>query len=124
MDGLDASLFSDFTALKSRNGNVKATISLGGWTFTDNGTITQPVFSSMVSSSSNRQKFITNLFAFLLHFGFDGVDFDWEYPGAPDRGGQKEDGVNYTEFLKELQTAIAGQPKKYEVSFTAPTSYW
>ncbi|GME43871.1 Glycosyl hydrolases family 18 [Neofusicoccum parvum] len=124
MEGVDASLFSDFTALKKRNSGLKATISLGGWSFNDNDTSTQPVFSNMVSSASNRQKFINNLFSFMRHYGFDGVDFDWEYPGAPDRGGHDDDGVNYTQFMKELQEAIAKQTEKYEVSFTAPTSYW
>ncbi|KAK0647937.1 Killer toxin subunits alpha/beta [Lasiodiplodia hormozganensis] len=124
MEGVDAKLFSDFTALKKRNSGLKATISLGGWSFNDNDTSTQPVFSDLVSSSSNRQKFINNLFSFMRHYGFDGVDFDWEYPGAPDRGGHDEDGENYTLLMKELKDAIAKQPEDYEVSFTAPTSYW
>jgi GH18 family chitinase len=47
-----------------------------------------------------------------------------EYPGADDRGGEPEDGVNFTLLLKELQEAIKKQPMKYIVSFTAPTSYW
>ena len=48
----------------------------------------------------------------------------WEYPGAGDRGGHEDDGVNFTTFLAELQDAIGSGPKKYLVSFTAPTSYW
>lgn len=52
-------------------------VALGGWTFNDNGTATQPVFSDMVSTQANRQKFIQNLFSFLREFAFDGVDFDW-----------------------------------------------
>lgn len=32
--------------------------------------------------------------------------------------------MNFSTFLKELKDAIAGQSTKYEVSFTAPTSYW
>jgi len=47
-----------------------------------------------------------------------------EYPGAPDRGGNANDGANFAEFLKELRDAIAQQPVQYIVSFTAPTSYW
>jgi chitinase len=77
MDDLPLSLFSDLTALKSRNRGLKAIISLGGWTFNDNGTSTQPVFSDMVSSAGNRKKFIDNLFSFMKHYGFDGVDIDW-----------------------------------------------
>ena len=47
-----------------------------------------------------------------------------EYPGADDRGGRPEDGINFTQFLKELREAIAKQPIQYVVSFTIPTSYW
>jgi chitinase len=115
-------------------------VALGGWTFNDNGTATQPVFSEMVSSPANRQKFIANLLSFFREFAFDGVDFDWvspiwpalrsmltamqEYPGAPDRGGTPQDAANFAVFLKELREAIAAQPVPYVVSFTIPTSYW
>lgn len=124
MDNLSPDLFSDLTSLKSQNSALKTVVALGGWTFNDNGTATQPVFSDMVSSDTNRQMFITNLLSFLRQYAFDGVDFDWEYPGASDRGGKPEDGINFTQFLKELQAAIAKEPTKYIVSFTAPTSYW
>jgi len=32
----------------------------------------------MVSTTAKRAKFIDNLFSFLMQYGFDGVDFDWE----------------------------------------------
>ncbi|KAI9876312.1 MAG: hypothetical protein M1830_006786 [Pleopsidium flavum] len=124
MDSLPSSLFNDLTTLKSQNSALKAIVAIGGWTFNDNGTATQPVFSDMVSSSDNRQIFISNLLSFLRQYAFDGVDFDWEYPGASDRGGKPEDGINFTQFLKELQAAISKGPTKYIVSFTAPTSFW
>jgi len=78
MDDLKASLFSDLTDVKSQNPDLKAIVALGGWTFNDNGTATQPVFSDMVSSSANRATFINNLFSFMREYAFDGVDFDWE----------------------------------------------
>ena len=77
MDDLPNSLFSDLTAMKKRNSGLKCMIALGGWTFNDDGTPTQPVFSDMVSSQANRAKFITNLFSFMREYAFDGVDFDW-----------------------------------------------
>ncbi|KAI4285352.1 MAG: hypothetical protein L6R38_000708 [Xanthoria sp. 2 TBL-2021] len=128
MDNAPSSLFSDLTDLKKKNSGLKAVIALGGWTFNDNGTATQPVFSNMVSSAGNRAKFIINLLGFLREYAFDGVDFDWEYPGAllvqPDRGGHPDDGKKFTVFLSELKDAIGQQPAPYEVSFTVPTSYW
>ncbi|KAL9030617.1 MAG: hypothetical protein Q9196_001284 [Gyalolechia fulgens] len=124
MDNAPASLFSDLTDLKKKNSGLKAVIALGGWTFNDPGTPTQPVFSNMVSSAGNRATFITNLLSFMREYAFDGVDFDWEYPGAPDRGGHPDDGKKFTIFLRELKDAIGKQPTPYEVSFTVPTSYW
>ena len=77
MDNQQESLFSDLTDLKKKNRALKTVVALGGWTFTDNGTEFQSVFSSMVSSASNRAKFISNLLSFLRENAFDGVDFDW-----------------------------------------------
>ena len=77
MDNQQESLFSDLTDLKKKNHALKTVVALGGWTFTDNGTEFQSVFSSMVSSASNRVKFISNLLSFLRENAFDGVDFDW-----------------------------------------------
>ncbi|GME35753.1 Chitin-binding type 1 protein [Neofusicoccum parvum] len=123
MDGLPYELFTDFTNLKKKNPGLKTVVALGGWTFNDPGP-TQKVFSDMVSTKENRARFIENLFSFMRQYAFDGVDFDWEYPGADDRGGVPDDGKNFVTFLKELDAENNKQPMKYIVSFTAPTSYW
>ena len=52
------------------------------------------------------------------------LDFDWEYPGADDRGGSDGDGENYTALMKELRAAIDASGKEYIITFTAPSSYW
>jgi len=75
---IDGDILTQILTMKSQNPNVKMMISLGGWSFTDNGTDTQPVYSDMVSTTAKRAKFIDNLFSFLMQYGFDGVDFDWE----------------------------------------------
>ncbi|KAK2597436.1 hypothetical protein QQS21_005984 [Conoideocrella luteorostrata] len=123
MDGLPDKLFTDFTSLKKKNPGLKTIIAVGGWTHNDPGPL-QKVFSNMVSTKENRSRFIKNLLSFLRMNAFDGVDFDWEYPGADDRGGVPEDGENFTKFLKELEDENKKQPNKYIVSFTAPTSFW
>lgn len=131
MPGTDASTFSDFTALKSRNPNVVMGVSVGGWTFNDNFTSTQPVFSDMVSTKDKRATFIGKLVSFMTHYGFDAVDLDWEYPGAPDRqppgrsdDEAKVDGTNYVLLLQEMRAAFDKQQRPLKISFTAPTSYW
>jgi len=50
-----------------------------------------------------------------------GVDIDWEYPGAPDRGGVNADTENYVTLLKEMRAAWGS---KYGISATLPSSYW
>ena len=53
-------------------------------------------------------------------YGFDGVDLDWEYPGADDRGGKSQDTANYVSLAAELRAAFG---RKYGISMTLPTSY-
>lgn len=87
---------------------------------------TQPVFHDIVSNSGNRAKFISNVLVFIDHYGFDAVDIDWEYPGAPDRGGSGDttDGDNYVLLMQEMKLAFELSLRKLYLSFTAPTSYW
>jgi len=120
MDANAASLYSRFTALKSKRSGLQAWISVGGWSFTDPGS-TQKAFSVMTSSQGNRAAFISGLLKFMNTYGFDGVDLDWEYPGADDRGGVAADTANYVSFAQELKAAFGS---KYGISMTLPTSFW
>jgi chitinase len=105
MDGPSGELFGRFTALKDSHSGLQTWISVGGWSFTDPGP-TRSSFSDMTSSSGNRQMFITGLISFMNHYGFDGVDLDWEYPQADDRGGITADTENYVALVKELRAAL------------------
>ncbi|KAI8631028.1 carbohydrate-binding module family 18 [Xylariaceae sp. FL1651] len=124
MDGVDETVLQDFTSIKRKNSGLKTVVSIGGWTFSDNGTATQPLFGEICSSAANRATFIGNLLDFMRQYAFDGVDFDWEYPGASDRGGHPDDGKNFVTLLKELRQAFDKEPVPYSIAFTAPTSYW
>lgn len=53
-----------------------------------------------------------------------GIDIDWEYPGAPDRGGQKADTANFVSLLQTLRSTFNASPRTLGISFTAPSSYW
>lgn len=121
-DGItdDSQILRQLVSLKTRNPHLNVMVSLGGWGFSSPGKW-QAVFRNMVSTKQTRIKFIHNLTGFLTEYGFDGVDFDWQYPGAAERGGNPKDGANYAKLLQELQ---ATSQSRWLVSFTTPTSYW
>ncbi|KAI1381148.1 family 18 glycosyl hydrolase [Hypoxylon crocopeplum] len=127
IDGTDISIFQAITNLKQQAPGLKIWLSLGGWTYSDNGTDTQPVWGDLTSTTANRAQFIDNLVQFMLTWGFDGVDLDWEYPGASDRGGHDSDTANYVLLMQDLRTRFDLQATAnggWGLSFTAPTSYW
>lgn len=74
-------LFQQTTALKSMKSglgqSLEVWISIGGWTFSNNGTDTQAVFGDIANSETKRKAFANSLVAFMTRYGFDGVDLDW-----------------------------------------------
>jgi chitinase len=111
--------FDEFKAISG----VKRILSFGGWSFsTDYDTF--PIFRQGVTPAQ-RQTFANNVASFIVDQGLDGVDFDWEYPGAPDipgvPPGSAEDGPNYLAFLKLVRAAL---PADMSIGIAAPASYW
>ncbi|RKK65966.1 hypothetical protein BFJ69_g15824 [Fusarium oxysporum] len=102
---------------------AKKILAFGGWAFSNEGTGTG-LFRKAVSPG-NRQAFADRVVRFAIDNRLDGLDFDWEYPGATDiegsDPGQKDDGDNYYEFLKLVREKL---PKDKSVSIAAPASYW
>ena len=74
----------------------------------------------MVSNEQSRKTFVESCLVFLKNFNFDGLDFDWEYPGA--RGGKPEDKQNYILLLKELKEAF--KPKGYLLTAAVSAGKW
>ncbi|RAL14681.1 bacteriodes thetaiotaomicron symbiotic chitinase [Aspergillus homomorphus CBS 101889] len=111
----DREYWSKFTALKQKKSSLKTYISVGGW---DLG---GKVFSDMVRFPGGRKAFIDSAIAMMSEYGFDGIDIDWEYPAAEDRGGAARDTGNLVTFLSELKTAVGSD---YGVTCTLPSSYW
>lgn len=113
--------FDKMVAMDSKG--VKKILSFGGWSFSTDYD-TAPIFGSGVSSA-NREMFATNVVQFLKDNSLDGLDFDWEYPGATDIPdsvpGSPEDGANYLSFLESVKSKL---PSGKTVSIALPASYW
>ncbi|RYO82101.1 hypothetical protein DL762_006788 [Monosporascus cannonballus] len=117
-DTLSSYQFGEFKRIR----NAKRILSFGGWdfsTFPD----TYYIFRNGVKPA-NRLKMATNIANFIKKHDLDGVDIDWEYPGAPDLPefdpGKAEDGPNYLAFLAVLKNLLPGKT----VAIAAPASYW
>ncbi|KAK3325107.1 glycoside hydrolase superfamily [Apodospora peruviana] len=123
MDDTSAALYSRFTALKKKAPGLQTWISVGGWSFNDETNVpnTRTAFSDMVSTAANRATFIASLTHFMSAYGFDGIDLDWEYPGADDRGGRKEDRANFVALLRDMRAAWGS---RFGITATLPSSYW
>lgn len=110
-----------FDMLKGMSG-IKRIVSFGGWAFSTEAP-TYTIFRDGVTSKQ-REIFANAVVAFVHEHGLDGVDFDWEYPSAPDipgiPPGVKAEGENYLEFLKVVKSRLPDQT----VSIAAPASYW
>ncbi|KAI1465659.1 glycoside hydrolase family 18 protein [Daldinia caldariorum] len=113
--------WDDFKKLNASG--IKVILSLGGW-----GDSTDPATYDILRatmSTNGRETFTNNVAKFANDEGLDGIDIDWEYPGAPDipgiPPGQKEDGENYLAMLKMLRSKL---DKSKTLSIAAPASYW
>ncbi|KAK8110220.1 uncharacterized protein PG998_006677 [Apiospora kogelbergensis] len=122
---VDVSKVQDqFDGFKKLDFGAKKIVSFGGWAFSNDGP-TYAVFRAMVASEVNRQKAARNLIRFMTDNNLDGLDFDWEYPGATDidgtPGGTPDEGENYLKFLKTVRNSM---PQGKSLSIAAPTSFW
>ncbi|KAL6834323.1 glycoside hydrolase family 18 protein [Trichoderma sp. SZMC 28015] len=103
--------------------DVKKIVSFGGWGFST-GVASYEVLRKAMSPES-RDRFVSNIVSFVKEANIDGIDLDWEYPGAPDipgiPAGLPSDTRNYLDTLRALRKAL---PAKYSVSIAVPASYW
>ncbi|KAL4745304.1 hypothetical protein BDW72DRAFT_211523 [Aspergillus terricola var. indicus] len=100
----------------------KKILSFGGWDFSTNPA-TYQIFRQGVKPA-NRLQMATNIASFINANRLDGVDLDWEYPGAPDIPGippaDEDDGENYLAFLVILKNLLQGK----SLSIAAASSYY
>eukprot|EP01121_Diplochlamys_sp_Union-15-3_P009201 TRINITY_DN2493_c0_g1_i4.p1 TRINITY_DN2493_c0_g1~~TRINITY_DN2493_c0_g1_i4.p1 ORF type:complete len:242 (+),score=26.84 TRINITY_DN2493_c0_g1_i4:27-752(+) len=108
--GQSDTMFKRMMAIKDKYSHLKVLISLGGWSW---GPIDAcPIFSAMAASPEARAKFVNQSVSFARVFKFDGIDVDWEYPAALDRGCKKEDTQNFEYLISELRSEIDKEAQK------------
>ncbi|RAK98563.1 uncharacterized protein BO80DRAFT_466986 [Aspergillus ibericus CBS 121593] len=119
-DSSYGSQVAEIASLKDTHLGLRVSISVGGWDFNDGSTASY--FSDMASTSANRKTFIDSVVNYLIKYGLDGIDLDWEYPVASDRSGVPADKENYVSLVKEMNEAFAEYD--FDLTITLPCSYW
>ncbi|KAM0793727.1 hypothetical protein ACM66B_001151 [Microbotryomycetes sp. NB124-2] len=87
---------------KAKAGGSKALFSIGGWTDSND-------FTHLMAKADTRKDFVNTIKAAVDKDGWDGVDLDWEYPGAAGATQDfdlKNDLPNYQEFFQALRAAL------------------
>jgi chitinase len=100
--------FYQLTKLKQQYPHLKTLISVGGWTWSEK-------FSDVALTEQSRTIFAESCLQFILKYGFDGVDLDWEYPvsgGEADNIHRSEDKQNYTLLIKKIRETFDAQSAK------------
>jgi chitinase len=111
----DSTNFRNLNKLKLINPDLKITISIGGWAWSN-------YFSDAVLTPTSRALFAKTSVDIIRQYNLDGVDVDWEYPGqlGEDNIFRPEDKQNYTLMFKaireELDKLTIETGKKYPLT--------
>jgi chitinase len=102
---IDLTNFSKLSSLKNVYPNLKTLISVGGWSWSGK-------FSDVALTDASRTIFADSCVTFILKYGFDGIDLDWEYPvsgGLASNVKRPEDKQNFTLLLQKLREKLDAQ---------------
>nr|CAD7256216.1 unnamed protein product [Timema shepardi]CAD7574969.1 unnamed protein product [Timema californicum] len=94
-DNWGKNAFGHFNNLTNTNPTAKTLVAIGGW---NEGS---EKYSAVMNDDTLRATFVDNVVNFVIKYGFDGFDLDWEYPGL--RGGASTDKEAFSKLLKELR---------------------
>ncbi|MEB3190360.1 MAG: glycosyl hydrolase family 18 protein [Snowella sp.] len=115
--------FAELKTLKTANPQLSNMLSIGGWT------LSSP-FSDVALTDASRKKFATSAVNFIVKYGFDGIDLDWEYPvggGLSGNVNRPEDKHNYTLLVSELRSQLNVQKTKdgktYQLTIASPAGF-
>ena len=75
-------------------------------------------FSQMAKDPAKRQIFLDSIIPFVKKYGFEGVDMDWEYPGARDTVDEDGDKENFSVLVEMMAELL----HEHNILFTAALS--
>ncbi|MFT4146149.1 MAG: glycosyl hydrolase family 18 protein [Mobilitalea sp.] len=121
---IDAANIKQLNKLKLINPKLKTIISIGGWSWSAR-------FSDAALTEESRNIFADSSIDFIVKYGFDGIDIDWEYPvsgGLSTNIKRPEDKRNFTLLLKTLREKLDKQEvldgKEYKLTFAGAAGSW
>ncbi len=121
---VDAANLVKLAALKQSHPDLKLLIAVGGWSWSAR-------FSDAALTDESRTVFADSCVDFIVKYGLDGVDIDWEYPvsgGLTTNIRRPEDKYNFTLLMQKLRdklnTRSAIDGKDYLLSFAGAAGDW
>ena len=100
----------------TEDAGVSYMASIGGWNNSEEG-----VFEAATATDAGVDKLANSMLAFMLEWGFDGIDVDWEYP---DTDAEK---TQFTKLMQSLRSKLDAQGKKddkyYQLSAAVTTNH-
>ena len=94
--------------MKQSKPSLKTLLAIGGYKDSKSGN----KYSVMMASPTHRATFVTSVVQFLQQHGFDGCDFDYEFPTAADK-------PHFSALLTELKAALQPQGLMLTAAVTA-----
>lgn len=121
---VDVSNIMKLNELKKTNPNLKTLIAVGGWSWSGR-------FSDAALTQESRNVFADSCVDFIVKYGFDGIDIDWEYPvsgGVSTNSRRPEDKTNFTLLMQTLKEKLKARGaldgKTYLLSFAGAEGSW
>lgn len=87
--GCKSGTLSALTSLRAQAPHMKLLLSVGGWSMSS-------TFSKCAQTAADRQKIVSSVKKFIVDYDFDGIDYDWEYPGI-----ERTDGDGVPKFASK-----------------------
>ena len=103
----------------AHDNGTKVVLSIGGWDHSDN-------FPQVAADPQKRANFAHWCINHINHYGFDGIDIDWEFPGYINHNGTPQDRQNFTLLLQAARDSLTALTestgKNYLLSAALPAA--